>query len=148
MASKSPSSSPLGSAHADGRSQPGLGAPPEASDSGFDEDISAVDPDRPPTIEELKARRKPYAPEDHRVSDQALDWMASLPRERRLMYTMRDYPHVVNSLATRWGDGVALARYFESLLHSRRRQRAGFVPAVQDELVALAKWAHSQGLTN
>ena len=116
-------------------------------DSGFDEDVSSFDADRPPSIEELKARRRPQSPEDRRVSDMALNWMAALPRDRRLMYTMLDYPHIVNGLSPRWSDRSALGVYFESLLHSsRRRQRAGFTKATQAELNALADWARSQGL--
>ncbi len=126
---------------------PGLSAR-ELLDSGFDEDISSFDPDRAPSIDELKARRRPMSPEDRRVSDAALGWMASLPRDRRLMYTMLDYPHVVNTLADRWGDRQALAQYLDGLLHSRRRHRAGFSPVVQTELSALADWARSQGLLN
>jgi hypothetical protein len=115
-------------------------------DSGFDEDVSSFDADRPPSIEELKARRRPVTPEDRRVSDAALSWMASLPRDRRLMYTMLDYPHVVNSMAQRWFDRGALGQYFDSLLHTRRRRRAGFSAPTQAELAALADWARSEGL--
>ena len=121
-------------------------SPDAHADDGFDEDISSFDPDVPPSIEELKARRRPTTSDDRRVSDDALGWMASLPRDRRLMYTMLDYPHVVNALARHWSDRVALGHYFHSLLHSQRRRRAGFAPAAQAELVALSDWARSEGL--
>ncbi len=132
-----------------GNVNPSQVVPPDGMvDSGFDEDVSAFDADRPPSIEELKARRHPLSAEDRRVTDATLNWMASLPRDRRLMHTMLDYPHVVNSLAQRWTDRTLLAQYFESLLHSRRRRRAGFSPLSQAELMALADWAHAQGLVD
>jgi hypothetical protein len=127
--------------------EPVPGLPTRVVDeSGFDEDVSTLDPDRPPSVDELKARRRPLSQDDRRVSDAALTWMSSLPRDRRLMYTMLDYPHVVNTLAQRWGDRQALGEYLESLLHSRRRYRAGFSAPAQAELDALAEWARSQGL--
>ena len=124
----------------------GITPPDTVIDSGFDEDVSSVDPDRAPSIEELKARRRPVTAEDRRVSDAALNWMASLPRDRRLMYTMLDYPHVVNSLSQRWSDRTALTQYFDSLLHSKRRRRAGFSAPTQNEIAALADWAKAEGL--
>jgi hypothetical protein len=128
---------------------PTLDQPPDTRlDSGFDEDVSAFDPDRPPSIDELKARRRPQSDGDRRVSDEALSWMAALPRDRRLMHTMLDYPHVVNSLAQRWSDRTLLSQYFESLLHGKRRRREGFSALSQAELTALADWAHAQGLVD
>lgn len=126
----------------------GITPPDTLIDSGFDEDVSSVDPDRPPSIEELKARRRPVTAEDRRVSDAALNWMASLPRDRRLMYTMLDYPHVVNSISQHWSDRSALKLYFDSLLHSKRRRRAGFSAPTQAELAALIDYARAQGLVD
>jgi hypothetical protein len=116
------------------------------ANDGLDDDLSTIDANEPPTIEELKARRRPASAEDARVSEEAMRWLATLPRDRRLMYTMLDYPHVVNGLAKRWSDRWALSQYFENLLRSRRRQRAGFGPRAKAELEALRAWAFARGL--
>lgn len=91
-----------------------------------------------------KMRREAAA--DRRVSDAAMDWMATLPRELRLMHTMLGFPHVVNMLATTWSDPHALAIYFVNLLNSRRKGRAGFPAPVKAELSALHGWAQQQKL--
>ncbi len=88
-----------------------------------------------------KKLRRPPSTTDRRVTDEAMQWMALLPRNLRLMHTMRDYPHVVNGLVAVWNKPEELSIHFENLINSSRQNRAGFPPLVRAELVALRAYS-------
>ena len=107
---------------------------------------------RPPNINDVdeasrqamykKLRRPPSATET-RVGEVAMQWLLSLPKDVRPLECCKAYPHVVNHLAGWWDSPEALASYFDDLLHSRRKKRAGFPAPVQAEIQAL--FAHARG---
>jgi hypothetical protein len=92
-----------------------------------------------------KLRRSPSATEI-RVGDAAMTWLLGLPQELRPLQCCKAYPHVVNHLAGWWESPEALASYFDDLLHSHRKQRAGFPAPIKAELLALLAHARGSGL--
>ncbi len=94
----------------------------------------------------FKKLRRPTTATEMRVSDAAMAWLLSLPKELRPTQCCKAYPHVVNHLAGWWDSREALASYFEDLLHSPRKQRAGFPPPIKAEIEALFVQARATGL--
>ena len=92
-----------------------------------------------------KLRREPTATE-LRVGEAAMAWLVALPKHVRPVQCCRAYPHVVNHLAGWWDSAEGLGAYFDDLLNSPRKQRAGFPPAIRAELEALLAHARAEGL--
>jgi hypothetical protein len=95
---------------------------------------------------DFKKLRRPSTATETRVGDTAMAWLISLPKELRPTQCCMAYPHVVNHLAGWWDSPEALASYFEDLLHSPRKHRAGFPAPIKAEIEALFVQARATGL--
>ena len=104
------------------------------SDSQFD--VARVE--RP---EHWKKLRRGSVPTDRALTGQALDWLTTLPPTLRPHLLSRQFPRIVNALAEVWDEPGQCQAAFDRLLRDGRKGRAGFPPAVRDELVALRNWA-------
>ena len=85
-------------------------------------------------------------PRDKALSSMAQAWRDRLPAELRPTRLCESYPRVANRLALCWGDPVLTELLFRDLMNDRRgmRQRKGFPPPVQRELLALYDLAQRQ----
>lgn len=81
------------------------------------------------------ARRGAPALLEHRT----LRLIQSLPIELPMLHVRRDFPHVLNRLATVWHDPRAFNAAMRSLLVDERGTRQGFPFAVIDELIDLRR---------
>lgn len=104
------------------------------------------DVDEPSRQAMYKKLRRPPSATETRVGEAALQWLLTLPKDVRPVKCCQAYPHVVNHLAGWWDSPEALASYFDDLLHSRRKQRAGFPAPVLAEIQALLAHARGTGL--
>lgn len=93
-----------------------------------------------------KQLRRPPTATELRVSDVAMAWLLTLPKELRPLECCQRYPHVVNHLAGWWDNADGLDAYFADLLHGTRKRRAGFPAPVKREIDALFAYADSRGL--
>jgi len=64
-------------------------------------------------------------------------WLAELPEKVRPTQTAARFPHIANSMNTRWLTPAACRAYFGELLLGDRIGRQGFPPPVARELVML-----------
>lgn len=79
------------------------------------------------------------------VSDVAIRWLCTLPKECRPIETGRLYPHIVNKLAVLWDAPDLLHPFFDSLFIDQRGDRQGFQPAVLFELFRLRDYRQQAG---
>lgn len=70
------------------------------------------------------------------ITADTIQWLARLPADLRPT-ALREFPHVLNKLATLWADDEACGTYLESLMLDDRGGRQGFPPAALSELIAL-----------
>ncbi len=83
--------------------------------------------------------RAPARPQDHKLSEPARRWLATLPPAILPRALCSQYPRIANRLALVWSDAVLTAHVLDNLLVDRRGGRRGFPQAVRDELLALAQ---------
>ena len=77
------------------------------------------------------------------VSLATFRWLAELPENFRPRETAARFPHIANSLCTRWQAPMACREYFDELLLDARGDRRGFPTPVARELVALKDYYES-----
>ena len=80
-------------------------------------------------------QRRPAAHAQEITAD-TMQWLVRLPADLRPI-ALREFPHVLNKLATLWADDEACGAYLESLMLDDRGGRQGFPPAALSELIAL-----------
>jgi hypothetical protein len=61
-------------------------------------------------------------------------WLQMMPPRYQPLATAREFPHIVNRLASLWDRQVELPGYFDELLLSSRQARSGFPFDVLTEL--------------
>ena len=83
------------------------------------------------------ALRGAASPADTRLSEQAMDWLKSLPEAVRPAKLSASYPRIVNRLCQCWRRPVEADRYFEDLMTDGRGGRQGFPLGVALELASL-----------
>lgn len=83
------------------------------------------------------ALRGAAAPADTSLSEQAADWLKSLPETVRPAKLATTYPRIANRLCQCWRRPVEADRYFEDLLTDKRGGRQGFPLGVALELASL-----------
>lgn len=81
--------------------------------------------------------RQPLRPQDLALSAQARRWQASLADRYRPDHLCAMYPRVANRLALCWDDASLSSKVLDDLVVDKRRGRAGFPPAVSQELIQL-----------
>jgi len=73
----------------------------------------------------------------------AVRWLDELPDQVRPDRTAARFPHIVNTLSTRWQAPQACLAYFEELLLDNRGDRGGFPPQIARELALLKDFYES-----
>jgi hypothetical protein len=73
----------------------------------------------------------------------AVRWLDELPDQIRPDRTAARFPHIVNTLCTRWLTPQACLAYFDELLLDSRGDRKGFPPLVARELALLKDYYES-----
>ncbi|MDO9313766.1 MAG: hypothetical protein Q7T97_04365 [Burkholderiaceae bacterium] len=81
--------------------------------------------------------RQPLRPQDLVLSALARRWQASLANHHRPDHLCAMYPRVANRLALCWDDSSLASKVLDELVVDKRRGRAGFPPAVSQELIQL-----------
>lgn len=76
-------------------------------------------------------------PQDEALDATAVALLQSLPANLQLLRLRRQFPRIVNHIATLWDDAVAMHDYLDSLMIDRRGNRQGFPPGVLDEIRSL-----------
>lgn len=79
-------------------------------------------------------KRSPRLPEDLKLSQRAIEWLTTLPREVRPLRLAVKFPHVVNKLSEVWGRAAAAEDYLNGLLIIDRKDREGFPIHIVREL--------------
>jgi hypothetical protein len=74
----------------------------------------------------------------------AVRWLDELPAHARPDKTAARFPHIVNTLSTRWLDPQACLAYFDELLLDKRGDRTGFPLPIALELVQLKDFYASE----
>jgi hypothetical protein len=73
----------------------------------------------------------------------AVRWLDELPDQVRPDRTAARFPHIVNTLCTRWLTPQACLDYFDELLLDNRGDRTGFPPLIARELALLKDYYES-----
>lgn len=73
----------------------------------------------------------------------AVRWLDELPDQVRPDRTAARFPHIVNTLSTRWLTPQACLDYFDELLLDNRGDRSGFPPLIARELALLKDYYES-----
>ena len=89
------------------------------------------------------ALRAPVSQADIRLSEQAVDWLDSLPEAVRPTKLSATYPRIVNRLCQCWRRPAEADRYFEDLLTDKRGGRQGFPLGVALEIASLNDYYHT-----
>ena len=87
-----------------------------------------------------KRLRRQRLPGDRALTGVSIDWLLALPPSLRPDRLSRDFPRIVNDLASAWRAPLECHAALDRLLNSARRGRQGFPAAVLVELVALRDW--------
>ncbi len=83
-------------------------------------------------------------PSSEPLSDVGRELLKNPELAAMLPIVLRDYPHVVNSLAAVWGEPLRVNAIFDKLLLSDRDGRQGFPLAVVVELSELRNYYHQR----
>lgn len=81
--------------------------------------------------------REQPRPQDLVLSALAQKWCHSLQERQRPVQLCALFPRIANRLALCWDDPALVSKVLDELVVDRRRNRAGFPPAVSQELVNL-----------
>lgn len=81
--------------------------------------------------------RQPLRSQDLALSALARRWQTSLDDRYRPDHLCAMYPRVANRLALCWDDASLSSKVLDDLVVDKRRGRAGFPPAVSQELIQL-----------
>lgn len=81
--------------------------------------------------------RQPASPFDKQLLIATVAWMRKLPRAVLPLATAQRFPRILNRLARSWNAPTLLEESFKHLLHDERGGRAGFPPAIYNELLKL-----------
>lgn len=81
--------------------------------------------------------REPPRPQDLVLSTLAKRWCESLQQRYQPTQLCALFPRLANRLALCWNDEALASRVLDDLVVDKRRNRAGFPPAVSQELIRL-----------
>lgn len=94
----------------------------------------------PATTDWLSMRKA--QPAEH-LLPQSDKWFGALPPEVSPHSLVTRFPRIANRIASQWNDRHGAPKLFEELLVDRRGGRAGFPPAVQQDLLRLREFWYS-----
>jgi len=78
--------------------------------------------------------RRPQNPKSMILTDHAVKWLFSVPREILPKTLAREYPRIINYIADRWETPSACVAYLDELLIDERGTRQGFSQKIVFEL--------------
>ena len=95
---------------------------------------AVLDADKPKAKVNWTQFRRPENPKSMVLTDHAVRWLFSLPRELLPKTLAREYPRIINHIADRWETPPACVKYLDELLIDERGTRQGFSRKIVFEL--------------
>lgn len=102
----------------------------------------------PTTESDWQRMRDVPRPQDTVLSSLARHWCDAMGQRDRPDQLCALYPRIANRLALCWDDPTLVSRVLGELVIDRRRSRAGFPPAVLQELMRLRLLRPSRAASN